>query len=57
MAIELKIGARGTREDFEDTYTRSFLEDNGLLKFDPRKFEFKYHMDFYHFQKYPLLLL
>ena len=38
MAIELKIGTRGTREEFEDTYTRSFLEDNGLLKFDPRKF-------------------
>lgn len=38
MAIELKIGTRGTREEFEDTYTRSFLEDNGLLKFDPRNF-------------------
>ncbi|OYS20901.1 hypothetical protein CBF60_01995 [Lactobacillus taiwanensis] len=36
MAIELKIGTRGMREEFEDTYTRSFLEDNGLLKFDPR---------------------
>lgn len=30
MAIELKIGTRGTREEFEDTYTRSFLEDNGV---------------------------
>ena len=38
MAIELKIGTSGTREEFEDTYTRSFLEDNGLVKFDPRKF-------------------
>lgn len=38
MAIELKIGTRGTREEFEDTYTRSFLEDHGLLKFDPRRF-------------------
>lgn len=38
MAIELKTGTSGTREEFEDTYTRSFLEDNGLVKFDPRKF-------------------
>lgn len=37
MAIELKIGTRGTREEFEDTYTRSFLKDNGLLKLDSRK--------------------
>lgn len=36
MAIELKIGTRGTRQEFEDTYTRSFLENNGLLKFDSR---------------------
>ncbi|MCT3321401.1 hypothetical protein [Lactobacillus johnsonii] len=38
MAIQLKIGTRGTREEFEDTYTRRFLEDHGLLKFDPRNF-------------------
>lgn len=38
MAIELKIGTSGTREEFEDTYTRRFLEDHGLLKFDPRNF-------------------
>lgn len=38
MEIKLEIGTRGTREEFEDTYTRSFLENNGLLKFDPRNF-------------------
>lgn len=30
MAIELKIGTRGTREEFEKTYTSSFLEKNGV---------------------------
>lgn len=32
MAIELKIGTRGKRKEFEETYTRSFLEDHGLMK-------------------------
>ena len=41
MAIELKIGTSGTREEFEDTYNRSLLEDNGLEKLDPRKFAVK----------------
>lgn len=32
MEIKLEIGTRGTREEFEEAYTRSFLEDHGLVK-------------------------
>lgn len=34
MEIKLEIGTRGAREEFEETYTRSFLEDNGLTKLE-----------------------
>lgn len=34
MEIKLEIGTRGTREEFEDTYTREFLADKGLILLD-----------------------
>lgn len=30
MEIKLEIGTRGTREEFEDTYTEDFLKNKGL---------------------------
>ena len=39
MEIKLEIGTRGDREEFEETYTRSFLEDKGLMKLDNRSEE------------------
>ena len=38
MEIKLEIGTRGDREEFEETYTRSFLEDKGLMKLDDDQF-------------------
>lgn len=34
MAIKLEVGTRGARKEFEETYTRSFLKDNGLTKLE-----------------------
>ena len=30
MEIKIEIGTRGTRKEFEDTYTENFLKDKGL---------------------------
>ena len=38
MEIKLEIGTRGTREEFKDTYTRSFLKDKGLMNLDNDQF-------------------
>lgn len=34
MEIKLEIGTRGSREEFERTYTRAFLEDKGLMQLE-----------------------
>ena len=31
MRIKIAIGTTGTRKEFEDTYTREFLADKGLI--------------------------
>lgn len=34
MRIKIAIGTRGTRKEFEDTYTRELLADKGLILLD-----------------------